>query len=156
MYIQAMKQVEVKGGDKIVALPCVCANLRRAARIVSQLYDHKMRASGLKGTQFTLLQALSIAGDIAQGELGEILGLDSTTLTRTLALLRKKRWVQAKAGEDRRQLRLSLTAEGKARYLNALPHWQSAQKELRKALGEAGLKQIIEATTRTAALAQQH
>ena len=156
MYIHAMKRGELNKRADIVSLPCACASLRRAARIVSQLYDHKMRASGLKGTQFTLLQALMIAGDISQGELGEILGLDSTTLTRTLALLRKKRWIAAKPGEDRRQVRLSLTAEGQSRYEKALPCWQSAQKELRKDLGEAGWKQILEATTRAAALAQQH
>jgi DNA-binding MarR family transcriptional regulator len=138
---------------EVVSLPCACASLRRAARIVSQRYDRKMRASALKGTQFTLLQALMIAWDISQGELGYILGLDSTTLTRTLALLRKKGWIQAKPGEDRRQMRLTLTAEGKSRYHGALPYWQSAQKELRKALGEAGWKQIMEATTRAASLA---
>lgn len=156
MYIHAMKRGELNKRADIVSLPCACASLRRASRIVSQLYDHKMHASGLKGTQFTLLQALMIAGDISQGELGEILGLDSTTLTRTLALLRKKRWIAAKPGEDRRQVRLSLTAEGQSRYEKALPCWQSAQKELRKDLGEAGWKQILEATTRAAALAQQH
>ena len=148
-----MKQHGLNNG--IVSLPCACASLRRAARIVTQRYDHKMRATGLKGTQFTLLQALTIAADISQGELGDILGLDSTTLTRTLALLRKKRWIQAKPGEDRRQVRLTLTAEGKSKYQSALPYWQSAQKELRKALGEAGWKQIMEATTRTAAVARQ-
>src|SRR5215472_11307924 len=89
MYIHIVNPPE---GNKTVPLPCACANLRRAARIVSQRYDRKMRATGLKGTQFTLLQALTIAGEISQGKLGDILGLDSTTLTRTLALLRKKRW----------------------------------------------------------------
>jgi DNA-binding MarR family transcriptional regulator len=146
-----MRQHTLNNG--VVSLPCACASLRRAARIVSQRYDRKMRVSGLKGTQFTLLQALMIAGDISQGELGDILGLDSTTLTRTLALLRKKGWIQAKPGEDRRQVRLTLSAEGKSRYHGVLPYWQSAQKELRKALGEAGWKQIMEATTRAASLA---
>ena len=141
---------------EVVMLPCACASLRRAARIVSQLYDRKMRPSGLKGTQFTLLQALTIAGEISQGELGNILGLDSTTLTRTLALLRKKRWIAAKRGEDRREIRLTLTAEGKSKYQRALSYWQSAQRELRKAVGEEGWEQMMQSTTRTAAVAQQH
>jgi DNA-binding MarR family transcriptional regulator len=146
-----MKQMRWNGRNDIVPLPCASASLRRAARIVTQRYDRKMRASGLKGTQFTLLQALMITGDISQGKLGEILGLDSTTLTRTLALLRKKHWIQAKPGEDRREVRLSLTAEGKRKYQSALPYWQSAQRELRAALGKAGWNQIMEATLRTAA-----
>jgi DNA-binding MarR family transcriptional regulator len=75
--------------DSVVLLPCTCTNLRRAARIVSQLYDRELRQAGLRVTQFALLQALVRAKDISQGKLGEVLGLDSTTLTRTLALLRK-------------------------------------------------------------------
>jgi len=139
-------------GGGVVSLPCACASLRRAARIVTQRYEHKLQPSGLKATQFTLLQALVIAGDISQGQLGDILGLDSTTLTRTLALLRKKRWISGKPGEDRRELRLTLTVEGRRKYQSALPYWHSAQRELRAALGEAGWNQIMEATLHTVAL----
>ena len=155
MYIQVMKPPALTPGSDIVALPCVCANLRRAARIVSQRYDQYLRPSGLKGTQFTLLQALAIAGNAPQGRLGAILGLDSTTLTRTLALLRAKGWVQAKPGKDRRQIRLSLSAEGKRKYQRALHHWQSAQNDLRRVLGEAGWKQIMDSTRLTAVLVQR-
>ncbi len=142
------------GRNDIVSLPCVCANLRRAARIVTQRYDHKLQAAGMKATQFTILQALELAGNISQGKLGDLLGLDSTTLTRTLALLRRKGWILAKPGEDRRVVRLTLTSEGKQRYQTALPYWQSAQRQLRKVLGEAGWKQILDSTIRTAALAR--
>jgi DNA-binding MarR family transcriptional regulator len=109
----------------------------------------------MKATQFTLLQALTQTGNISQGTLGDVLGLDSTTLTRTLALLRRKGWIHTKAGEDRREVRLTLTAEGKRKYQSALHCWQLAQRQLRKVLGEAGWKQMIESTIFTAALAQQ-
>jgi DNA-binding MarR family transcriptional regulator len=155
MYIHTMRQSDVNGLNEIVSLPCACANLRRAARIVTQRYDHSLRPAGMKATQFTLLQALATAGNISQGKLGDLLGLDSTTLTRTLALLRKKGWIQAKPGEDRREIRLTLTTEGKRKYQSALHYWQSAQKQLRRVLGEAGWKQIMESTICTAALAQQ-
>jgi DNA-binding MarR family transcriptional regulator len=141
--------------NEIVSLPCACANLRRAARIVTQRYDQNLQAAGIKTTQFTLLQALTRAGNISQGNLGDLLGLDSTTLTRTLALLRRKGWIQTKPGEDRREVRLTLTAEGKRKYLSARHYWQSAQRQLRGVLGEAGWKQMMESTILTAALAQQ-
>jgi len=111
-----------------------------------------MRPAGIKGTQFTLLQALTLAGSIKQGTLGALLGLDSTTLTRTLALLKKKGWIESKPGEDRREVRVALTPWGKRKYGKALPYWESAQKQLRKALGEAGWTQIIEATVRAASV----
>jgi len=153
MYIQAV--MDRKNAGEMIPLPCACANLRRAARIVTQRYEQRLRPSGLKATQFTLLQALAIAGNISQGRLGDLLGLDSTTLTRTLALLRKKGWIQAKPGEDRREIRLTLTAEGRRKYQDTLQYWQSAQKQLRKVLGEAVWKQIMEATVLAAGLAQK-
>jgi len=157
MYIHTMKQpYGVKPRKEIVPLPCACANLRRAARIVTQRYDQELQADGIKATQFTLLQALARVGNISQGALGDLLGLDSTTLTRTLALLRKSGWIQAKPGEDRREVRLTLTSEGKRKYQDALHSWQSAQRRLRSVLGEAGWKQMMESTVFTAALAQEH
>ena len=140
-------------GKPVVPLPCACANLRRAARVVTQLYDQELRRAGLHVTQFTLLQALVRARNISQGSLADVLGLDSTTLTRTLALLRRKGWIQAKPGEDRRQVRLTLTAKGAAVYRRARPYWLSAQVRLRRALGEVHWSQVMEATIRTAALA---
>lgn len=145
----------VSTGKPVVSLPCACANLRRAARVVTQLYDQELRRAGMRVTQFTLLQALIRARNISQGSLGNILGLDSTTLTRTLALLRRKGWIQAKRGEDRRQVRLMLTAEGTREYRRTRPYWLFAQKRLRKSLGAIHWNGVMEATIRTAALAQE-
>jgi DNA-binding MarR family transcriptional regulator len=139
----------------IVLLPCACANVRRASRIVSQLYDRELRPAGLRVSQFTLLQALVQAKDISQGRLGEVLGLDSTTLTRTLALLRRKGWIQAKPGKDRRQVRLALTVEGMRAFQRAKPYWQSAQRRLRKALGDAHWNSVNAAMARTAAVVRE-
>jgi len=134
----------------IVQLPCACANLRRADRLVSQFYDAALRSSGLRITQFTLLQALTLAPRVSQKQLGDLLQIDSTTLTRTLAPLRKKGWLRSAAGTDRRELRLSLTAAGKREYERALPDWRKAQAGLRKALGKQNWDHLIDTAVRTA------
>ena len=136
--------------DQIVRLPCACANLRRADRVVSQFYDAVLRPSGLRITQFTLLQALQLASGISQKQLGALLRIDSTTLTRTLAPLEKKGWLRSAAGADRRELRLSLTAAGRRKYERALPNWRKAQAGLRKALGKANWNHLIDTAVRTA------
>lgn len=141
--------------SSIVLLPCACTNLRRTARIVSQLYDQELRRAGLRVTQFALLQALARAKNISQGKLGEVLGLDSTTLTRTLALLRREGWIHAKQGEDRRQVRLTLTPSGTRAFRRAKPHWLSAQRRLRKALGEFHWNSVNAAMARTAAVVRE-
>jgi len=140
-------------GKTAIRLPCACANLRRAGRVVTQFYDAALRPSGLRVTQFTLLQALNHAPGISQKQLADLLEIDSTTLTRTLAPLLRKGWLRSEAGTDRRELRLSLTAEGKREYKRVLPYWRMAQKGLRRALGKKNWNRLIDATVRTAEVA---
>lgn len=129
-------------------LPCVCANLRKAARIATQFYDGELRPSRMRTTQFTLLQALNRAPGISQKKLAKLLGIDSTTLTRTLASLRRKKWLRSEAGTDRRELRLFLTAAGQQEYKRVLPYWQSAQRRMRQAVGEENWNQLMNAAVR--------
>lgn len=133
-----------------IRLPCACSNLRRAARLVSQLYDEELRPVGIRVPQFSLLQALTQAPGISQKQLAEILGMDSTTLTRTLALLRKHGWLSSRQGRDRRELRLALTTAGTREYKRALPYWESAQKRLKQALGETSWNKMIDTAVDTA------
>jgi DNA-binding MarR family transcriptional regulator len=118
--------------------------------VVTRFYDAALRPSRLSVTQFTLLQALTEAPGISQKQLAELLEIDSTTLTRTLAPLRRKGWLHSKTGVDRRELKLSLSAAGKRQYKNALPYWQSAQKGLRQALGDENWNRLVDAAVRTA------
>lgn len=136
----------------MVRLPCACATLRRTARLVTQLYEEALRPTGVGGPQFTLLQALKLAPGVSQRQLGEILGIDSTTLTRTLALLRKRGWLRAESGTDRRALRLGLTKAGEKEYARVLPYWQSAQKRLKQALGDSNWNRMMDAVEHTAAV----
>ncbi|MES2392729.1 MAG: MarR family winged helix-turn-helix transcriptional regulator [Acidobacteriota bacterium] len=117
-------------------LPCTCATLRRAARATSQLYEEALRPSGLRISQFSLLQALSLAGELTQGTLGEILAMDSTTLTRALAILLREGWVTRHRGADRREWRLNLSPQGAHKLQTATPFWEAAQNQLKQALGE--------------------
>jgi len=123
-------------------LPCACANLRRAARAVTRLYNHELRSERIEVTQFTLLMALDYAGEISQGKLGKLLALDSTTLTRMLVLLKKRGWIQEKEGEDRRFRMIQLTAAGRAKLQESLPHWKRAQDRMQKAIGEETMDQL--------------
>jgi DNA-binding MarR family transcriptional regulator len=117
-------------------LPCTCASLRRAARATSQLYEEALRPSGLRISQFSLLQALSLAGELTQGSLGEILAMDSTTLTRALAILLREGWVTRRHGDDRREWHLGLSPQGAHKLQTATPFWETAQNQLAQALGE--------------------
>jgi len=132
------------------ALPCACASLRRASRAVTQLYDRQLRSEGLRPTQFTLLQVLERAGALTQGRLGELLALDSTTLSRTLRPLEEKGWVRGRPGSDRRERHWELTAGGERKLAEAVPAWGRAQRELRSRFGEAGWEALVAGLTHAA------
>jgi DNA-binding MarR family transcriptional regulator len=106
------------------------------------MYNHALRSDGLEITQFTLLMALNLTGEITQGKLGKLLALDSTTLTRTLKLVKERGWVKAMPGEDRRQRRLTLTSAGREKLQKSMPRWKQAQETLQTALGEAAWSQL--------------
>jgi DNA-binding MarR family transcriptional regulator len=136
--------------EKVIELPCLCANVRRAARAITRLYDEALRPSGLRTAQFTLLQVLNLAPGISQKGLARLLEFDSTTLTRTLAHLRRRGWLRSEEGKDRRELRLSLTAAGLQEYKRVVPYWKTAQRRLRKELGEGNWNKIGSAAIRLA------
>jgi DNA-binding MarR family transcriptional regulator len=122
--------------NQVPDLPCMCASFRRAARALTQLYDDALRPLGLRTTQFTILQALSLAGEVSQGELGEILAMDSTTLTRTLAIMRRQCWIANRRGRDGRERLLSLSEAGRAQLDRVSPAWQSVQDRLQSQFGD--------------------
>jgi DNA-binding MarR family transcriptional regulator len=118
------------------SLPCLCASFRRASRALTQLYEDALRPVGLRATQFTVLQTLFLAGEVTQGELGQILAMDSTTLTRTLTIMGRHGWIAKRRGEDRREWRMRLSKAGETELKQALPHWEKAQTRLRRRLGD--------------------
>jgi DNA-binding MarR family transcriptional regulator len=118
------------------ALGCACANLRRAARAVTQLYEGSLREAGLKPTQFTLLLVLAQQGEMTQGALGDVLALDSTTLTRSLRPLKQEGWIAARPGADRREVRWALTPAGTRVVERTRPSWERVQRQLRSRIGE--------------------
>lgn len=108
----------------------------------------------LHATQFSVLQVLARAGEVSQGELGRMLAMDSTTLTRTLEIMARHGWITKRNGKDRRERRLRLAKAGEAQLQRALPHWAKVQARLRRQLGDERwdnlLRLIHEVTTLTA------
>ena len=134
------------------ALPCACASLRRASRAVTHVYDEALRPSGIRITQFTLLQFLALAGrPLTQGTLGQLLALDSTTLSRTLKPLEAAGWIRSTAGPDGRERHVELAAGGRRILKRATPAWEAVQQRLRTALGPkqwAALHELLTSVTR--------
>src|SRR5437762_11077343 len=121
----------------LLSLPCYCATLRQAARAVTVLYEDMLAGSGLHATQFTALQLLDSAPNLTTKELAEALGVDQTTSTRMLALIKNAGLASDTVGADRRQRRWAISAQGQALQKKLKPRWEAAQEALGKRLGRA-------------------
>jgi DNA-binding MarR family transcriptional regulator len=115
-------------------LDCACASIRRASRLVTQLYSHEMGPQ-IEPGQFALLSALSGHPGIGQGPLGRALGLDKTTLSRNLRVLEKNGWIERSTrAADRREHGYHLTPAGTKILTGTKIAWTQAQTKLRNAL----------------------
>jgi DNA-binding MarR family transcriptional regulator len=129
------KKASVTAQD--AATTCACQQVRMAARAVTRAYDEALRPVGLRSTQFTVLVAASVANGIPLNRLATMLGLERTTLTRSLAGIEKEGLIQVE-NVDGRTRNVVLTQLGADRLSRALPLWDQAQQKLRGRLGKQG------------------
>ena len=127
---------------KLLALPCYCATLRQAARAVTALYEEALGDSSLSATQYTVLQVLDSAPNLTTTDLAEAIGIDQTTATRTLALIRRSGLAIDTVGEDRRQRHWALTSKGQSELKKLQPRWEAAQESFEKRLGRTEAVQL--------------
>jgi DNA-binding MarR family transcriptional regulator len=119
---------------------CTCLRLRRTTRRVTQIYDRLLEPVGLTVNQFGLLARLygaSLRREILSiGTLAERVGMDPTTLNRSLKPLEAARLVaNATDPADRRVRAVLITEEGIGRLREAVPFWRDAQAQIDKAVG---------------------
>lgn len=127
---------------------CLCFNLRKAARSLTQIYDVALKAAGITAPQFALLAALKRREPVSLSDLAAGLGLDRTTLTRNLTPLQRDGLVASGEGEDRRVRLLTLTARGRDRLAQAEPLWRAVQSKVTGAFGHRPADNLLGELTR--------
>ena len=123
---------------------CACFKVRKAARAVTKLYEEVLRPIGLRATQFSLLMAARVIGPVTVVKLAQITVMDRTTLTRNLQILEKRRLIEIKPGEDRREREVTLTTSGMEVLAKAVPLWEQAQDRVRQGLGEEKMRNLMD------------
>ncbi len=132
---------------------CSSTNLRRAARLISELYDEFLAPSRLKATQFSLLRALDRIGSTSITTLAEEIRLDRTTLGRNLQVLGRDGYVLLEYGTDLRERTIVLTTSGKRALKKAIPLWEQAQAQIVTRLGNRKLEGLTAILSKLEALA---
>jgi len=138
-----------------LAPACVCNNLRRAARVVTNYYDEMLGPTGLRVSQCTILVVLYLAGPQTINEIAEKLALDRTTLTRNLKPLTYNGLLTIAPGSDQRTRVVTLTAQGEEALMRVLPLWEQAQAHMVKGIGKARVAKLLTQLSETTVLAQQ-
>jgi DNA-binding MarR family transcriptional regulator len=133
----------IKAQCQIVNVSCADANLRRATRAVTRLYDQVLGPSGLLTTQFTLLVACAVSGPAPISTLADALAMDRTTLARNLKLVERSGLVKIVPGEDRRERIVILSDKGYSALTKALPLWQEAQTQIIEGFGQDRLNNLL-------------
>ncbi len=114
---------------------CASFNLRRTARAVTRAYDEALQETGMRSTQFTILVGIAKNQPVSIGALADVLIIDPTTLTRSLALLRKKGLITVSNRSAMRHRFLSLTRIGARALARSLPAWRKVQERLVSTVG---------------------
>ena len=134
---------------------CTCANVRKASRAISQVYDSALQPADIKATQFTVLATLSMNGHLPVSQLADIMVMDRTTLTRNLQPLLKRKLVATAPGDDRRVRNVHLTPQGKRLLDRAIPLWRKAQTHLVEGLGQERWLNLLSDLAETVSLTQE-
>jgi DNA-binding MarR family transcriptional regulator len=116
---------------------CNGSALRSASRRVSQLYDEKLAPSGLRTTQYSVLNRIDRLGAASLNTLAEDLAMDRSTLGHNLRPLERDGLVLLGIDpEDRRTRTISLSNAGKKKLAEARPLWAQAQARFEATFGE--------------------
>ena len=129
-----------------IARECVMTRWRMTNRVLSAIYDEELRPFGLKSSQLSLLVAVTKAGPVRRFELGRLLSLDPSTITRNLAVMLKHSWIEEVVDDgDQRGTPLQTTATGRRLLERLAPAWHRAQVRAKKMLGSSGVDLIFSA-----------
>ena len=114
---------------------CAGWNVRAAARRITKFLELRLEAADLSFAQFGLMAEIAAASDDSISALAGRMGLDQSTLSRTLRTLENEGLVEIAVAEaDQRRKLVWLTEKGARRLEAALAVWRKAHAELERLL----------------------
>jgi len=122
---------------------CYCTNLRRASNSVTAIYDRYLAPINLSVTQYTLLVNVSRLETCSISDLAVYMGLERTTLVRTLKPLFEMGYIVDLADTGERNRRVQLTADGARIMAQGKQLWATAQSAMEQKLGSETMAQLL-------------
>ncbi|WP_329536721.1 MarR family winged helix-turn-helix transcriptional regulator (plasmid) [Streptomyces sp. NBC_01450] len=132
-----------------------CNNLalRKAAWYLGATYDKALAPVGLRATQLSILQKLSVHREMTISGLADVIAMDRTTMASNLKPLVREGLVTVESSAaDRRARIAAITPDGLTRLKTALPLWNAVQAQFEENFGADGaahLRAYLEAVLHT-------
>ena len=114
---------------------CNCYILRTISTKISKIYDKALLESGLKITQYAIMKYISILKNSNLNKLSCSMGYNRSTLGRNIKILERKKLINLKKGNDKREIKITITKNGVQVLKLANKCWTKINKELTKKLG---------------------
>ena len=140
---QALQQ-KVQKAASAIAQECFAMRVRYLNRSLTSIYDEVFRPLSITASQVNMLVAIITQQTLSPSELGEILNIEKSTLSRNLDRMRKAGWVEIDSSQPGRSHTVQASEKGQALLLNILPLWQKAQETTCTLLGSERSKAIRE------------
>ena len=118
---------------------CIGAKMRKMSRIIDNCYRKNLAEFDVTENQLTILMVLYKTKMIEQGQIGKILELERSTVSRNIKLLEKKNLLH-RTNDYKPSVELS--KEGFNLVEVILPKWEKTMDELHSMIGDHGFKQI--------------
>ena len=109
---------------------CMCLSIRKASRNITQVYNDEFKGLGINITQFSVLAILAGIRKQTITKVAHQLGSERTTVTRAIAILEKKKFINIVLGADKRERLLAISKKGIEILDLARPHWKNAQLKI--------------------------
>ena len=116
-------------------IQCACTALKRAARIVGRAYDAGLAPAGVSVTQYAILANVQRYAPISQMRLATHLGVERTTLYRTVESLEDRGWLTATPTGEGVTKVLILTPAGTQVLARARRAWAQVQQGFEHTFG---------------------
>jgi DNA-binding MarR family transcriptional regulator len=133
---------EAKKLAKTLAAECIAVRVRLMNRIITQLYDHALQPLGLKVNQANILVLLALRGQSSPGDIGRLLTMEKSTVSRNVDRMRQKGWIDILDPAAGGLQVIVVTPKGRDLLTAAQAGWQHAQEKAAALLGEEGVAAV--------------
>jgi len=118
---------------------CIGGKLRRLSRQVDGYYRSCLKDNHITESQLTILFTLSKTGEIEQGKLAHILGLEKSTMSRNIRIMEDRHLVRR---TDDYRPDVALTKSGETEVKHLIPIWEGIMDDLVQQLGQDKFEQL--------------